>query len=239
MQAPIQAPLHTTMRGLYLVTPNWDDTEKLVSYTAAALAAGAAMVQYRHKDAGPALRREQGAALLALCRSYRVPLVINDHVALCQELDADGVHVGGADVSVAAARAALGPGKIVGASCYGELALGRAAQAAGASYAAFGGFYPSPVKRYSFTTDPAVLSEARAALALPLVVIGGMTPANAAPLVARGADMVAAITSVYMRANVGANAAAGAPADVAGAVRAFHALFSRSASSSANGGEAL
>ena len=231
----MQAPMVQAMRGLYLVTPDWDDTDKLVRYTAAALAAGAAMVQYRHKLAGPELRREQGAALLALCRSHRVALVINDHVALCQELDADGVHVGGADVPVAAARAALGPRKIVGASCYGDLALGRAAQAAGASYAAFGGFYPSPVKRYSFTTDPALLTEARAALALPLVVIGGMTPANAAPLVARGADMVAAISSVYLVAAVGADVAA----DVTGAVRAFNALFSLSAGPSANGGEAL
>ena len=222
-QASLQAPL----RGLYLVTPDWDDTAKLVGCTAAALKAGVAMVQYRHKLAGPDLRREQGAALLALCRSYQVALVINDHLALCQELDADGVHVGGTDVSVAAARAALGPGKIVGASCYGDLELARAAQAAGASYAAFGGFYPSPVKRYSFTTEPAVLSEARAALALPLVVIGGMTPASCAPLVARGADMVAAISSVYLAADVGA------------AVRAFNALYAAGDCQSVNQGQAL
>src|SRR5690606_9253360 len=76
-------------------------------------------------------------------------------------------------------------------------ALAHAAQAAGASYAAFGGFYPSPVKRYDFVTPPALLETARAALSLPLVVIGGMTPANAGPLVAHGADMVAAITSIY------------------------------------------
>ena len=55
------------MRGLYLVTPNWDDTEKLILATDAALGAGAALVQYRHKEAGPDLRREQATALLALC----------------------------------------------------------------------------------------------------------------------------------------------------------------------------
>ena len=201
------------MRGLYLVTPNWDDSAKLLDCTEAALAAGVAVVQYRHKEAGAALRLEQAGALLALCRRYQRPLIINDHLALCQELDADGVHVGGTDASVADARAALGPGKIVGASCYGDLALALAAERAGASYAAFGGFYPSPVKRYTFTTEPALLAEARAALALPLVVIGGMTPANAAPLVALGADMVAAITAIYMAPDPGA------------AVRDFNALF--------------
>jgi thiamine-phosphate pyrophosphorylase len=201
------------MQGLYLVTPNWDDTARLLAVTERALSAGAAMVQYRHKDASDALRRSQGTALLALCRRYGRPLIINDHVALCLTLGADGVHVGGTDVSVAAARAALGAGKIVGASCYGELALARAAQAAGASYAAFGGFYPSTVKQYSVTTAPDIVLQARAELALPLVVIGGMTPDNAAPLVARGADMVAAITSVYLAD------------DAALAVHAFDALY--------------
>jgi thiamine-phosphate pyrophosphorylase len=205
------------MQGLYLVTPNWDDTDKLLEYTGAALHAGAALVQYRHKDADAALRREQGAALLALCRRYSRPLVINDHVALCLTLGADGVHVGGTDVSVREARLALGPGKIVGASCYGDLELARAAERDGATYAAFGGFYPSTVKRYSFVTDPDILRAARAALTLPLVVIGGMTPVNAAPLVARGASMVAAITSVYQAQDPGA------------AVRAFDALFAANA----------
>ncbi|WP_312514828.1 thiamine phosphate synthase [Massilia sp.] len=201
------------MRGLYLVTPNWDDTERLLAATDAALAGGAALVQYRHKDAGADLRAEQAGALLALCRRHGTPLVINDHIDLCQALDADGVHLGESDEGIAATRALLGRDKIVGASCYGELALARAAQAAGASYVAFGGFYPSPVKKYTFVTPPERLSEAKAGITLPVVVIGGMTPSNAAPLVARGADMVAAITGVY-----------GQP-DPAAAARAFGALF--------------
>ncbi len=203
------------MRGLYLVTPNWDDTARMVEVTAAALEAGAAMVQYRHKDASPELRREQGAALLALCRRYSRPFIVNDHLALCLTLGADGLHVGGTDMSVAAARAELGPDKIVGASCYGDLRLAHAAWRAGASYVAFGGFYPSPVKKYSFTTAPAIVAEARAQIDLPVVVIGGMTPENAAPLVDLGADMVAAITSVY------------AAADPAAATRQFDTLYAR------------
>jgi len=203
------------MRGLYLVTPNWNDTERLLAATEAALRGGAALVQYRHKEAGAVLRVEQGAALLALCRRHGKPLVVNDHLDLCMHLDADGVHLGGSDLAIEHARRLLGPGKIVGASCYGELALARAAQAAGASYAAFGGFYPSPVKKYDFVTEPALLTQARAELALPLVVIGGMTPQNAAPLVARGADMVAAITGVY------------GDADPEGAARRFVYLFDR------------
>ncbi|MFC5478003.1 thiamine phosphate synthase [Massilia suwonensis] len=185
------------MRGLYLVTPNWDDTDRLLAATESGLRGGAVLVQYRHKDAGDARRLEQATALLALCRRYGRRLIINDHLDLCMRIDADGVHLGGTDDAPALARRLLGPGKIVGASCYGQLALAHAAQEAGASYAAFGGFYPSPVKKYDFVTAPSILDTARAELRLPLVVIGGMTPENAAPLVARGADMVAAITSVY------------------------------------------
>jgi len=88
------------MRGLYLVTPNWTDTGRMLACTRAALEGGAALVQYRNKDAGAELRREQATELLALCRQYARPLVINDHLALCAELDADGVHVGGTDASV-------------------------------------------------------------------------------------------------------------------------------------------
>lgn len=201
------------LRGLYLVTPDWDDTERLLEISGVALAAGAALLQYRHKHASPALRREQAQALLVLCRRHGRPLVINDFTELCLELDADGVHVGGTDASVAQVRAALGPDKIVGASCYGDLALARAAQADGASYVAFGGFYPSRVKQYPVTTAPAIVGQAKDSLALPCVVIGGMTPDNAAPLAARGADMVAAISSVYL-----------AP-DPAAAVRRFCRLF--------------
>ena len=194
------------MQGLYLVTPNWLDTDRLLAATEAALAGGAVLVQYRHKDADAALRLEQATALLALCRRHGRPLVINDYVDLCQAIDADGVHLGHTDAGIAGARALLGRDKIVGASCYGELALARAARDAGASYLAFGGFYPSPVKKYTFVTPPEMLDQARAEFTLPLVVIGGMTPQNAAPLVARGADMVAAITSVYGSHDVTAGA---------------------------------
>jgi thiamine-phosphate pyrophosphorylase len=186
------------MRGLYLVTPDWDDTEKMLAVTEQALQGGAALVQYRHKSAGPDLRRQQAAALLALCRRYRRQLVINDFVELCETLDADGVHVGGTDAAVATVRARLGAGKIVGASCYGDLQLAREAQRAGASYVAFGGFYPSRVKQYPVTTPVGIIAAAKAEIGLPLVVIGGMNAANAAMLTAAGADMVAAISSVYL-----------------------------------------
>ncbi|MFA9216502.1 MAG: thiamine phosphate synthase [Sphingomonadaceae bacterium] len=195
------------MQGLYLVTPDWDDSDRLLAVSAAALAAGGraiAALQYRHKTAPPAQQLAQAHALQQLCRQHRVPFLINDHVDLCRQLGADGVHLGGTDAAVASARAALGPHAIIGASCYGALALAQAAATAGASYVAFGGFYPSRVKRYPVSTAPALLAQARATLDLPCVVIGGMTADNVAPLLAQGAQMVAVISSVYQAADPGA-----------------------------------
>lgn len=189
------------MKGLYIVTPDWDDTQKLLEITELALKGGAAVVQYRHKTANAGLRREQAECLLALCRSYDRPFIVNDFVDLCLEINADGVHVGGTDAAVAEVRAVVGPDKIVGASCYGDLQLARHAHAAGASYVAFGGFYASRVKKYPVTTPLSIIADSHAAVPLPVTVIGGMTVENAAPLVAAGADMVAAISSVYLAAD--------------------------------------
>jgi thiamine-phosphate pyrophosphorylase len=189
------------MKGLYLVTPDWDDTQKLLEVSEAGLRGGAALLQYRHKTADAQLRKAQAAQLQALCRRYATPFIINDFVDLCIELDADGIHVGGTDASVAQVRAAVGPAKIVGASCYGSMDLARDAHRAGASYVAFGGFYPSRVKKYEVSTPPEIVAQAKAEISLPNVVIGGMTPENAVLLVAQGTDMVAAISSVYMAAD--------------------------------------
>ena len=201
------------MKGLYLVTPDWDDTEALIKATEMALTVGVGLLQYRHKTASGDLRLEQASALLKLCRQLNVPFIVNDHIDLCLKLDADGIHVGGTDASVAVVRTLIGKDKILGASCYGDFALAEQAQIAGASYVAFGGFYPSRVKKYEVSTPASIVSKAKAELTVPVCVIGGMTSENAKPLVREGADMVAAISSVY------------SAADIATAVREFAALF--------------
>lgn len=185
------------MKGLYLVTPDWDDTDHLIAVSEQAIRGGASLLQYRHKTASESLRQEQAAELLKLCRRLNVPLIINDHLELCEAVDADGIHVGGTDASVASMRARLGSSKIVGASCYGDMQLARDAQASGASYVAFGGFYPSRVKKYAVTTAPNIINLALNELNLPICVIGGMTPENSRVLIEHGAHMVAAISSVY------------------------------------------
>lgn len=190
--------MNKKLSGLYLVTPDWDDTEKLVEVSELALQGGTSLLQYRHKTADASLRKQQARALRELCQRYHCPFIINDHVELCIEVDADGIHVGGLDASVEQVRAKVGPSKIVGTSCYGDMELARIAQQQGASYVAFGGFYPSRIKKYPVTTPQTIVTQAKSEIPLPNVVIGGMTIENCTPLIAAGADMVAVISSVYM-----------------------------------------
>ena len=188
--------------GLYAITPDLDDTPELLAKVDAALAGGARLLQYRNKTASSALRLVQGRALLALCWNYQVPLIINDHLDLALALDAHGLHVGAEDSSAADARKQLGPAKILGVSCYGRIENALAATEAGATYVAFGGFFPSTVKPGTTRTPIGLLREAKRQLTLPLVAIGGVTPENAPQLIDAGADSVAVISALFTSGDV-------------------------------------
>jgi thiamine-phosphate pyrophosphorylase len=192
------------LNGLYLVTPDCDDTALLCQQVKQAVQGGVSMVQYRHKTASEALRLEQASALLSICREADVPLLINDHIDLALTLDADGVHVGQHDEAVAQARALLGAGKIIGASCYNRFELAEQAQAAGADYIAFGACYPSPTKPEAPRANAALFTLAKQSLSLPVVGIGGITLDNAPPLIAAGADALAVITDIFQAGDISA-----------------------------------
>lgn len=182
--------------GLYLITPDDADTARLLARTAPLLAAGVTWLQYRNKQAGDALRHEQASLLQELCTHANVPLIINDDLHLAKSIGAAGVHLGEDDGDIAAARAVLGPQAILGVSCYDQLALAENAVAAGASYVAFGAFFPTRSKTGTRQAAAGLLAEA-ASLGVPRVAIGGITPDNAGPLVDAGADLVAVISGVY------------------------------------------
>jgi thiamine-phosphate pyrophosphorylase len=188
--------------GLYAVTPDIGDTPELLAKVEAALSGGARLLQYRNKTASPALRLAQGRALLGLCWEYQVPLIINDHLDLALALDADGLHVGVEDGSATAAREQLGPDRILGVSCYGRIENALAATAAGATYVAFGGFFPSKVKPGAARIPIGLLREAKRKLKLPVVAIGGITPDNAPQLIDAGADGVAVISALFEAGDV-------------------------------------
>jgi thiamine-phosphate pyrophosphorylase len=185
----------TQPRGLYLITPDEADTDRLLD-RAAPLLPLATCLQYRNKAADDALRARQAQALARLCREAGIPLIVNDDPALAASVGAAGVHLGEDDAGLAQARALLGGGAIIGVSCYDDLARAERAVAAGADYVAFGAFHPSTTKPGARRASPELLRAARA-LPVPRVAIGGIRPDNARPLVEAGADLVAVISGVF------------------------------------------
>jgi thiamine-phosphate pyrophosphorylase len=194
------------LKGLYAITPEERSTEELARKVRLALTGGARIVQYRSKSADPALRREQGTVLLALCRASRAPFIVNDDLDLAESIGADGVHLGRDDAPIAAARERLGPAKILGASCYDELALAVAARSAGTDYVAFGSAFASRTKPGAVRAPLALYREARARLGCPVVAIGGITSRNARALIDAGVDSVAVISDLFDAEDIGQRA---------------------------------
>lgn len=192
--------------GLYAVTPELADSAALLGKVDAALRGGARVIQYRNKSSEELLRRSQAVGIAHLCRIWNALFIVNDSVDLAREIDADGVHLGKEDGDIMAARAMLGPGKLIGVSCYNEIGRARAAVSQGADYVAFGSFFSSATKPEALRAGLEFLQDAASEIALPVVAIGGITVDNAAGAIAAGADAVAVIRSLFDANDVEAQA---------------------------------
>ena len=184
------------IRGLYVImntasvpADDFNDTARRV------LEGGASIIQYRDKSDDTHKRSAQARALTGLCRTFGALLIINDDPLLAHESGADGVHVGCHDESVRKIRRTY-PGMIIGASCYDSLDIAANMVDQGASYLAFGSFYPSPTKPMAVPVKPDVLVQAGRKFNVPLVAIGGIVAENAGALIESGADAVAVISAV-------------------------------------------
>ncbi len=205
-----------TLRGLYAITPDTPDTDDCLARVHAALRGGARILQYRDKSGDAARQRVTAQALRTLTRDAGALLIVNDSLPLALAVDADGVHLGGDDGDLAAARRALGPDRILGASCYADFDRARAAVRAGADYVAFGTVFASPTKPHAVRADLALFGRCRAELGVPSCAIGGITRDNAAAVVAAGADMLAVISDIFQPDDAEA---------IAARVRAYQSLF--------------
>ncbi|BCT69296.1 thiamine phosphate synthase [Nitrosospira sp. NRS527] len=183
--------------GLYAITPEATDTASLLAMTQQALAGGARLIQYRSKTDDVALRLEQAQSLARLCAEFDVPFIINDYPDLALEVDADGVHLGKGDAPITEARRKLGPGKIIGISCYERLEYAVEAERQGADYVAFGAFFASITKPDAVSAPADLLRHAKQKLRIPIVAIGGIIPENAGELIRQGADAVAVSNALF------------------------------------------
>ena len=189
-------PLPFPDSGLYVITAAEKRThDQIVSSIAAAIKGDARVIQYRDKNIdSPQQRLSLARRLLAVCHTAQIPLIINDDIDLAARVGADGVHLGKEDSAIEEARKRLGSEAIIGISCYASPERACRALAQGATYVAFGRFFPSQSKPHATPADPALLKEVR--LRIPVVAIGGITPKNGGKLLAAGANLLAVIESV-------------------------------------------
>ena len=193
---------------LYLISP-LDVAGGFADRLARALDAGpVAAFQFRVKDVDQHEAARLAEPLQRICADREVAFIVNDSISLAKRLGADGVHLGQEDGDPREARDALGPSVQIGVTCHDSRHLAMEAGDAGADYVAFGSFYPTTTKVVKHRAEPVVLSWWSALFELPCVAIGGITPDNAVPLVAAGADFLAVSGAVWS-------------GDEAAAVRAF------------------
>lgn len=204
---PRRRPEVAELQGLYAITPAGLPRETLLAQVEAALRGGCRYVQLRDKTLPPAERLARAHALRALTARYGARFIINDDLALASVVAADGVHLGRDDGDWALARAILGPQRLLGVSCYADLEAAQRASAIGVDYVAFGAAFPSPSKPQAAVLPPGFIARARAQLALPLCVIGGITLSTAASLRDQGADLLAVINDLFTAPEIAGQAA--------------------------------
>ena len=189
-------------RGVYLITEHERlGFAQLLSIAEIVLPAGIAALQYRNKTAGPAQQRVEAAQLQSLCKRFDVPFIVNDDPGLALELEADGVHLGREDRDCREARLRLGADRLVGISCYNDLARADEAVAQEASYIAFGAMFPTTTKTNTVSAPAGLICEAKQRYRVPIVAIGGITPENCLPVIEAGVDLLAVVSSVWLAAD--------------------------------------
>ncbi len=182
---------------LYLISP-LEVGEGFADRLDRALDAGpVAAFQFRVKGVDQHEAARLAEPLQRLCADAEVAFIVNDSVGLAKRLGADGVHLGQDDGDPREARAALGPSAQIGVTCHDSRHLAMEAGEVGADYVAFGAFYPTSTKQVRHHPEPSILSWWTTLFEIPCVAIGGITPANAAPLIAAGADFLAVSNAVW------------------------------------------
>ena len=163
-----------------------------------ALAAGpVAAFQFRVKGLDNHDAARLAAPLQEICVARDVAFVVNDNVTLAKRLKADGVHLGQTDGDLKEAREELGRDVQIGVTCHASRHFAMEAGEGGADYVAFGAFFPSETKATEHRAELDLLEWWSGLFEIPCVAIGGITPANAAPLVAAGADFLAVSNAVW------------------------------------------
>jgi thiamine-phosphate pyrophosphorylase len=183
--------------------------QRALDAVAAAVGAGAPVVQVRAKGCTDRELYDFARAVVTLCAPAGTTCLVNDRVDVALAVGADGTHLGAGDLPLAAARRIAGPGHLLGGTAR-EPELARRLVTEGADYLGVGPAYPTRTKTgLPDAIGPAGVRAVAGAVDVPVIAIGGVTAERVAALLAAGAFGVAV---------VGAVAAAADPAAATGAL---------------------
>lgn len=166
------------------------------------IAGGATFIQLREKGKSVRAFCTDAAEAISIARSAGANVIINDRVDVALALGADGVHLGQADMPVAAARRLLGKDAIIGFSTH-NIDQVKAALDLPINYLAFGPIFPTQSKR---NPDPVAGLNALGmikslASRLPVTAIGGISKSNVVRVWPAGADSAAIISAIVAKPN--------------------------------------
>lgn len=200
----MNTPAHSALRRARLygildlgyVTP-----EDSVEVAGKMLEGGVEILQLRAKGLSPARIVPLAKRVAARCRAHVVPFILNDHPDLVAESEADGVHVGQDDLSIAEARLKAGSKALVGRSTH-DLSQARRAMSEGADYLGFGPLFATPTKPDYQPIGLADIAAAHALGSAPIFCIGGIKRENLADVVAAGARRVVIVSGILQAADI-------------------------------------
>lgn len=183
--------------SLYLITDRQQSGGRpLAEVVRRALEGGVKAVQLREKDLSTAALYRLAEELRRLTTEFDARLIINDRLDIALAAGADGVHIGVNSLAVAAVRRVIGKEKLIGYSAHG-LDEALCAQAEGADFVTFSPLYPTPSKAaYGEPCGVKKLAEAAAALNIPVLALGGISPANITEALSADIQGVAVISAV-------------------------------------------
>ncbi|MCI8566788.1 MAG: thiamine phosphate synthase [Lachnospiraceae bacterium] len=191
---------------LYLCTDRSQmSTPTLEEAVLSAIRGGCTLIQLREKDGSSREFYETAVRIKAVTDRAGIPLIVNDRVDIALAVDAAGVHIGQSDLPAASVRALLGPDKILGVSAARVDEAVRAVEE-GADYLGVGAMYATSTKQNTRPVSMEQLQEIRAAVPVPIVVIGGIGPENAANFQNKGIDGLAVVSSVIAQPDIEAAA---------------------------------
>ncbi|AGF47174.1 thiamine-phosphate pyrophosphorylase [Candidatus Kinetoplastibacterium desouzaii TCC079E] len=193
-------------RGLYGITPEWDDIDKLIKAVYEASKGGMQILQLRRKKTSYDTIKKQAVELIKVCADLDVKLIINDFWKLALELGADGFHLGLEDCSIKDIEEKVKTGLIVGTSCYNDIERAKILVESGVDYIAFGAVFPSITKPLAPHVSLNILKTARSMINIntpySIVAIGGITVDKIPQIIESDIDNIAVINGLFESENI-------------------------------------